>query len=69
MSLFAMLAIMKLTHIANGQEKDYQLKQSGKKLHVGMKRTNEKQFFHGVTNPQILYMQTYWNHTFGVVQK
>ncbi|SVC56305.1 uncharacterized protein METZ01_LOCUS309159 [marine metagenome] len=40
MSLFAMLAITKLTRIANGQEKDYQPKQSGKKLHVGTKRTN-----------------------------
>ncbi len=37
-----MLAIMKQRHIVNGQEKDYQQKQSGKKQHVGMKKHSKK---------------------------
>ncbi|SVC16135.1 uncharacterized protein METZ01_LOCUS268989 [marine metagenome] len=40
MNLFAMLVITKLMHIANGQEKDYQLKQNGKKLLAGMRKSS-----------------------------
>jgi len=39
MTLYVMLVITKQPRIANGQIKDYQLKQNGKKLLVGMKKS------------------------------
>jgi len=39
MNLFAMLVITKRPRIANGQTKDYKLRQNGKKLLAGMRKS------------------------------
>jgi hypothetical protein len=44
-------------HIVNGQVKDCQQKQNGKKPLAGTKKNKRNQFFHGVMSHQIIRVQ------------